>query len=256
MGRRTVKSGQSNWYVGYKKHTIRLWLVHHEPAVLLVPLVSWLTPANVGENGLLVPGLKYLWRHWSWYPRFVIGDLGYVSARHKQYCRRIWDTAVLTHRRGDQTLVAPFEAECQVFCHQGQSLRWLQYDSRAEEHWFGLREPADICACCWEASNCPQEFSYRADAQETLLGRLPLSTRAAQTLLQRVRPWIEAAQSFEKNQLGLSDMFLNSLRFTWCMGLLADAVCLLRAHALLGQRCLPKPLLGDLAPQQLLIEFQ
>ena len=54
MGRSTVKNGQSYWYVGYRKHTIRLWLVHYEPAVLLVPLVSWLTPANVGENGLLI----------------------------------------------------------------------------------------------------------------------------------------------------------------------------------------------------------
>ena len=38
---------------------------------------------------------------------------------------------------------------------------------------------------------------------ETLLGRLPLASRLAQQVLQQVRPWIEPAQSFEKNQLGL-----------------------------------------------------
>ncbi|MBE0540973.1 MAG: hypothetical protein IH623_06280 [Verrucomicrobia bacterium] len=46
---------------------------------------------------------------------------------------------------------------------------------------------------------------------------LPLNTRPAQRLLQQVRPWIEPAQSYEKNQLGFGQMFFNSLRFTWCM---------------------------------------
>jgi hypothetical protein len=100
-----------------------------------------------------------------------------------------------------------------------------------------------------------QEFVYSAQTSETLLGRLPLSTRAAQTLLQRVRPWIEPAQSFEKNQLGLSKIFLNSLRFTWYMSLLADAASLLRAHALLQQPGGHKPLLTHLAPHQLLMEL-
>jgi len=47
---------------------------------------------------------------------------------------------------------------------------------------------------------------------ETLLGKLPLNTRAAQFLLQKVRPWIESAQSYEKNQLGLERPFLDRLQ--------------------------------------------
>jgi hypothetical protein len=78
---------------------------------------------------------------------------------------------------------------------------------------------------------------------------VPLSSRLAQQLLQQARPWIEASQSYEKNQLGLNQMFLNSLRLTWTMGLLADAVSLLRARALLSQ---PPAVLDlyELTPQQ------
>lgn len=231
-------------------------MAHYQPAVLLVPLVSWLAPANVGENGFLTPSLKYTWRQWSWCPRFVVGDLAYIGAPHKAYCRTRWDTAILTHRRGDQTLVPPFVSERAVFCPQGQALRWLGYDPATGQHWFGRREPVTLCASCWEASGCLHEFVYAARTQETLLGRLPLSTRAAQTLLSGVRPWIEAAQSFEKNQLGLSQMFLNSLHFTWCMGLLADAVSLLRAQALLEQLRSGKPLLAELAPHQMIMELR
>jgi len=76
----------------------------------------------------------------------------------------------------------------------------------------------------------------------------------AQRVLQQVRPWIEPAQSFEKNQLGLGDVFFNSLRFTWTMALLADAAVLLRARALLGRPPL-RPLLAPLMPFQLSLEL-
>jgi len=89
-----------------------------------------------------------------------------------------------------------------------------------------------------------------------LLGLLPLSTLAAQRLLQQVRPWIEPAQSYEKNQLGLSAMFFNSLRLTWCMALLADAAVLLRAHALLDAPPVERALLRGLAPQQGEMDFE
>ncbi len=77
-----------------------------------------------------------------------------------------------------------------------------------------------------------------------------MNTAVNQRLLQQVRPWIEPAQSYEKNQLGLSHVFLNSLRLTWTMSLLADAVLLLRANALLRH---PQPSLplDELTPWQL-----
>jgi hypothetical protein len=86
------------------------------------------------------------------------------------------------------------------------------------------------------------------------LGSVPLSSRVAQQLLKQARPWIEASQSYEKNQLGLNQMFFNSLRLTWIMGLLADAISLLRARALLSH---PPAVfdLYELIPKQLLLEF-
>jgi len=217
--------------------------------------VSWLAPANRGENGFLTPSLKHLWKRFSWSPRFIVGDKGYVGAAGKAYCRQRWDTAIVTHKRADQALVAPFDSEREVYCPQGQPLRWLGYDRDTAQHWFGRREPTSLCACCWEASSCLYEFAYPAASQETLLGRLPLSTRAAQTLIQQVRPWIEASQSYEKNQLGLSQMFLNSLRFAWCVGLLSDAVSILRALALLHRKTSSMCLLNQLAPQQMLMKL-
>lgn len=72
---------------------------------------------------------------------------------------------------------------------------------------------------------------YPVAAHETLFGLVPLASRLAQRLLQQVRPWIEPAQSFEKNQLGLGQMFFNSLRLAWQMSLWAESAVPLRTMA-------------------------
>jgi len=201
--------------------------------VLLIPLVSWVAPANVSEGGLLVPSLRYCAQQWSWWPAIVVADMGYLAAPAKQWCREQWHVAVVTKLRADMKLVSPFAAWNQTACAQGQPLEWLGYVARQDRHWFGVTDPTPLCTWCWQAAQCPRQFAHAPSEHETLLGLLPLSSRAAQRLLQQVRPWIEPAQSFEKNQLGLSQVFLNSLRLTWCVSLLADAAVLLRALALL-----------------------
>jgi hypothetical protein len=223
--------------------------------VLLVPLVSWVTPANVSEGGLLVPSLHDCQQQWDWCPPLVVADMGYLGAAVKQQCRERWRVAVLTKLRSDMKLVSPYVAWNQAACPQGEPLTWLGYDERAGEHWFGVGAEPELCGHCWEAAGCPHQFAYQPTEHETLLGRLPLASRLARQVLQQVRPWIEPAQSFEKNQLGLGNVFCNSLRFTWVMALLADAAVLLRARALL-ERPPPRPLLADLIPHQLSLELE
>jgi hypothetical protein len=254
LGGRTLKTGQSRCFVGYKKHTLRLWWRAYADGVLLIPLVSWVTPANVSEGGLLVPSLRYCAQQWSWRPSIVVADMGYLAAPAKQRCREQWHVAVVTKLRADMKLVPPFAASNQTACVQGQPLEWLGYVARQDRHWFGVTDPTPLCTWCWQAAQCPRQFAHAPSEHETLLGLLPLSSRPAQRLLQQVRPWIEPAQSFEKNQLGLSQMFLNSLRLTWCVSLLADAAVLLRALALL--RHPPRrELLAGLMPEQTLMKF-
>jgi len=219
-----------------------------------VPLVTWCSPANVSEGGLLAPSLAYCVSRWAWRPDYVVADMGYLGAEAKSVCRKKWRVAVVTHMRQNMKMAPPFESETTIACPQGQALQWLGYDWRAGQHEFGPTEPPLLCEVCWEQSQCSRRFDYPPGAHETLLGLLPLCTRSAQHMLQKMRPWIEPAQSFEKNQLGLSQMFLNSLRFTWIMCLLADSVSILRARALLENPPEDFPL-KDLLPQQLVWDW-
>ena len=197
----------------------------------LVPLVSWITPANVAEGGLLLPSLRWCQQHLGWRPGLVVADLGYLSAESKAAARAGWQCAVITKLRADMKLVPPYVSATRVECPQGQRLEWWEYEPASGQQWFRVPAQPELCAHCWQAAACAGHFGYAAGAHETLLGSLPLASRVAQRLLRQVRPWIEPAQSFEKNQLGLGRMFFNSLRLTWQMSLWADSAVLLRTMA-------------------------
>jgi len=158
--------------------------------------------------------------------------------------------AVITRLKNDMHLVDPYVGKGITRCHQGQRLQWLHYDPEDQQQWFGAASPQDLCAWCWEQAHCPREFAYPASSHEILLGQVPYDSWLARHLYNRVRPWVEPAQSFEKHQLGLAKFFLNSLQLTWIMCLLADMVVLLRTQAML---CSPQPILpmGELTPHQM-----
>lgn len=250
LGGRTLKTGQSRWFVGYKKHTLRLWLPTRHPSVTLLPLVSWVTPANVAEGGLLVPSLHWCRRHLGWWPGLVVADMAYLSAASKAAARTGWQTAVITKLRADMRLSPPYVSAGRVECPQGQRLEWWEHDAPDGQQWFRVPPLPEHCPHCWLASTCPRHFAYPAGQHETLFGLIPLASRVSHRLLRQVRPWIEPAQSFEKNQLGLGQMFFNSLRLTWQMSLWADSAVLLRTMLWLDTP--PEPAgLAELQPNQL-----
>lgn len=250
MGGRTIKTGLSRWFVGYKKHTLRLWLCQHSEAVLLVPVVSWAVPANRGEALFLRPSLDYCCHRLDWLPDLVVGDMGYIGQEVQREIRQRLGVGVLTKLRPDMNLIKPFEPGPVAVCAQGQPLSWLGLEARDQLHWFGVTDPDPLCPWCWSQGACARQFSYSPATHEILFGQIPLASGVARRLLEKVRPWIEPAQSYEKNQLGLRQMFLNSLRLTWTACLLADAVVLLRARVVMT---LPPTALPcyELTPRQL-----
>ena len=106
----------------------------------------------------------------------------------------------------------------------------------------------------FQARECETAGAFAISAVDDILAGDVVDSPLAQRVLQQVRPWIEPAQSYEKHQLGLGSVFLNGLRFTWAMALLADAAVLLRARALLEGPA-PRPLLAGLMPVQLSLEL-
>lgn len=219
--------------------------------MLLIPLTSWIAPANRGEALFLVPSVVELLRRLDFAPSLIVADKAYINLATQKRLREQHHVGVLTRLPMNYALAKRLEPAVLLRCAQGQRLQWLGLHEREQLHWFGV--PSDeesLCARCWDRQHCPREFCFAPAEHEIVLGTIPVNTPLAEKLLRQSRTWIEATQSYEKNQLGLAGMFMNSLHLAWIVGLLADTVMLLRAYAYL--RCSSqRPLLAELMPSQL-----
>lgn len=217
--------------------------------------MSWIAPANRGDVLFLEPSIRYLRTRLGFTPSFVVADMAYINFAMQTRLREQMQVGVITALPPNYDLPPKIGPALRMQCAQGQPLQWLGLNETDRLHWFGVApEPSPLCLWCWQASHCSREFSFSPTDHEIALGSIPVNTRLARKILRQSRSWIEAAQSYEKNQLGLSFMFFNSLRLTAILGLLADTVSLLRAHALLGQH--PQPhLLTELMPKQMHLDF-
>jgi len=84
----------------------------------LIPLVSWLTPADVPEGYLLKPSIHYCWRRFAWRPDIVVGDLSYIHGQTKREIRETWRVAVVTKMKSGMLVIAPFESTRCITCPQ------------------------------------------------------------------------------------------------------------------------------------------
>ena len=231
LGGRTLKTGQSRCFVGDKKHTLRLWLHHCRVGVLLVPLVSWVTPANVSEGGLLVPSLHYCQRQWDWCPPLIVADMGYLAAEAKRRRRERWPVAVLTKLRSDMKLVPPYVAWHQAACQLRRTagvvrLRWL-----GSRNIGSARAPLRNCAGDVGKLHAAHD-SLPIDPSSTrrCSDCCPWPVRRHSECCRKCALGLSRRSPTRKKQLGLGKVFLNGLRFAWARSLLAGAAILLRAR--------------------------
>ena len=140
MGARSLKPGHTRFFVGYKKHTLRLWISGFEPFILLVPLVTWAAPASVPESYLLKPSINYCRTRLDFLPDIVVGDMAYIHQPTKRELRTQWRVAMLTKLKADMKAHCPYAEDQPLRCRQGQELRWLGYDEQECQHENGGRQ--------------------------------------------------------------------------------------------------------------------
>jgi hypothetical protein len=203
----------------------------------------------------LEPSISYCARQLEWTPDIVVGDMAYVNMVAQRRLREGRQVALVTKLKPNMSPPEEFDDIYPMTCEQGQVLRWLGLHEAEQLHWFGVDDPEPLCTWCWQRSSCPRQFSFRPSDHEIMYGTIPLSSPVAQQLLRQARSWIEPTQSYEKNQLGLSQLFLNSLRLTWIMCLLADTISLLRARAITTE---PQKLelLREIMPRQMHLDLE
>ena len=201
---------------------MRLWL-RIKGKNRLIPLASFIEPANVYEGNFLCPMIRNTQNDLSLHIDIVVADMGYISSDHKKELRTELQTAVITKVR--ENMLAPEEYAdhgCPQ-CPEGIPLTWDGYDPETETHRYVASMDHAACRLCRLSGYCYQEVSVTPQIDEHRFGIIPLHTAVSQKLLQYIRPQVERGFENDKNKLSLNRFFINSLRMAKIIAYLADA---------------------------------
>ena len=189
----------------------------------MIPLISFMEPANVYEGKLLYPMIQKTRKDLSLHIDAVVGDMGYISADQKRDLRKQGQTAVLTKIRENMSPPQKYLDYGCPECPEGFPLSWDGYNPDQEGRRYITFTDHPACNLCRLQGNCYQEIYIRSAIDEHHLGIIPLHTKVAQRLLRKIRPQVERGFENDKNKLYLNRFFTNSLKMARIIGHLSDA---------------------------------
>jgi hypothetical protein len=100
----------------------------------LIPLVSFIEPANVYEGNLLNPMIQNVQKELSLHIDIVVGDMGYIGSDHKRELRKQSQTAVITRVRENMFPPEEYGDHGCPECPEGIPLSWDGYDLDTKMH--------------------------------------------------------------------------------------------------------------------------
>src|SRR3989338_6364310 len=93
----------------------------------MIPLISFIEPANVYEGGFLKPMIQKTQNELFLHIDIVVGDMGYISSEQKMELRKQFSTAVLTRVRENMLPPEEYTDYNRPECPEGKT---------AEENFF------------------------------------------------------------------------------------------------------------------------
>ena len=194
----------------------------------MIPVSTFVDGANTSDGKFLIPFLADVKQRLDLQIKFLVADMAYLSAPDKKIARTEYQTAVVTKVRSDMKAPDFLDPDgCSTCDYWGQRLQFYGFDSESGKHVFVKPEGGRECKICPFSSHCPETFYFHPDEDEHFLGGLPLQSRLAKSLLQRIRPQVEQGNEEDKHRFYLESFFLNSLDLAKFLGHLADSCKLL-----------------------------
>ena len=229
-GRRSPKSGQSNHFVGYKKHTIS-GLIRARGQWRPVPIFSLARPAGKADVEMLKPLLNHVRRRLGdiWPMHLVMGDKGYISAHRAQFLRQRWGVALVVSPKADMRPPANTDPSGCPLCPVGEKLVWEDYDPQDEMLLYS--GSAAACQACPLSGRCTKRFEFAAAAHETFWGMVPHHSHLARELMRWFRPRTEPGFNTAKNRHRLKEFFINSRTLAQTLCTMSDIAEILKIMA-------------------------
>lgn len=218
MGGRTKKPGQTKTFIGYKKHTLWIWLSYYSK---LLPISSVTKTAIYPDSKGYLENIHFAKSVFPEKTILSVADMGYIDSETKRISRTVYNVSLVTAIKSNM-IVDPniFDKDGTPTCPEGNQLFHDEYDWENHLHYY--RANIELCLSCPMFGTCNKIFTFSASIHETLLNPIPLHTDINKKLRKRMRPLCEAGNFKDKHIYNNNILFKNSLTITSFMNNISD----------------------------------
>lgn len=223
MGGRTKKSGQTQTFIGYKKHTIWTWLPKFSK---LIPLISTTKTATYSDHKAYLENINFVSDVFKEKEVLSVADMGYIDSETKNISRVKYNIPLITAMKKNMIIDDKlFDHEGTPTCPEGYKLLHYEFDWKIHTHFY-LANREDCNACPLNAT-CIKEFDFSPAIHETLLNPIPLHTYINRKLRKKIRPLCEAGNFKDKHIYNNNAVFKNNDNIVSFMNSITDIAQLL-----------------------------
>lgn len=217
FGKRSNKKNKSNTFLGYKKHTISMFIPDEN---ISLPLCSIAAPADVHEVTLVQELIKYA-KSLDIPVKILSADLGYYDTDRTAEIQEKEGVTLVTGIKSNTILPPDVDDRCAPLCEAGIGMKWDAYDEKTKSHCYIC--PMENPASCLNYPVCLLEKTVYSNIHPVIFGGIPLSSNLHSHIAD-VRKYVEGVFARQKNNDNLKDITLKGTKNFQFIFAIADGV--------------------------------
>lgn len=205
-GGRTKKSGKTQTFVGYKKHSVWTKLFSFSK---LIPLASTTKTAIYSDHKAYLENINFVREVFPDKTLISVADLGYIDSKTKNISRTKYDIPLITTMKKNMIIDTNiFDPDGTPTCPEGYRLLHCEFNKNSQEHYYVANK--DNCNACPIVGTCDKEFTLSVNLHETLLNPIPFHTSINKKLRKKIRPQCESGNFMDKHVYNVDRLFKNN----------------------------------------------
>jgi len=174
-GKRKKTHRKSEYFIGYRKHSIYLY---HPESDFRILLASIIKPANVSDIEVLESLVKKVIDEYQLHIDFLFADQGYYDFEILKRVFRTYGIKVQVKPKSNATANAELNEKKVPICQMELPLQWVEFNEVTEEHIY--RCPLEHPECeCIEHLSCEKHFTFTLDDSPVIFSPIPHHHKAS-----------------------------------------------------------------------------
>lgn len=200
-GKRKKTHRKSEYFIGYRKHSIYLYHPKSDFRVLLVSIVK---PADISDIEVLESLVQKVIYEYQLRIDFLFADQAYYDFEILKRIFRKYNIKVQVKPKSNATATVELNEQNVPVCQMELPLEWVEFNETTEEHLY--RCPLEYAECeCIAHFSCEKHFTFTLDDSPVIFSPIPHHHRASD-VFKSIRRLVEVEFGILGNSYNMTNL--------------------------------------------------